>query len=182
MFAERFIFLFTVFCVYTVIFQLRGSTLLYFSSSGKKKKARETKSGRSSHLSHISPSPCLLLPPLRFPLLTAISSLFCTLCPIALSVSLQCWLGGQEDDGCIWGLRGRRCRICLTCSSKDSVSSSLSSNGAPGSLRHGGKWRIACVYVRAHARVCMTVTEKHWWMVAGVPEDGIRERHEEDCR
>lgn len=39
---------------------------VFFRLWGKEKKARETKSGRSSHLSHISPSPCLLLPPYGF--------------------------------------------------------------------------------------------------------------------
>lgn len=142
---------------------------LFFRLWGKKKSKGDQIRQIITSLSYFSlsvPPP----PPLRFPLLTAISSLFCTLCPIALSVSLQCWLGGQEDDGCIWGLRGRRCRICLTCSSKDSVSSSLSSNRAPGSLRQGGRWRIACVYVRAHACTCVCAWQLQrnigeWWQV-----------------
>lgn len=140
-----------------------------FQALGKKKSKGDQIRQIITSLSYFSlsvPPP----PPLRFPLLTAISSLFCTLCPIALSVSLQCWLGGQEDDGCIWGLRGRRCRICLTCSSKDSVASSLSSNRAPGSLRQGGRWRIACVYVRAHACTCVCAWQLQrnigeWWQV-----------------
>lgn len=48
MFTERFIFLFTVFCVHTVIFQLCGSTLLYFSGCGEKKK----KQGRPNQADH----------------------------------------------------------------------------------------------------------------------------------
>ena len=63
-----------------------------------------SKSGRSSHLSHTSLflSPrrlASLSPPPRFPLLTTVSILSCTFCPIAASVSPQRWLGGQEMMG-----------------------------------------------------------------------------------
>lgn len=60
-----------------------------FQALGKKKQGRPNQADH--HISLIFlPLRASSSPPLRFLLLTAISSLFCTLCPIALSVSLQC--------------------------------------------------------------------------------------------
>lgn len=140
---------------------------------------------RSSCPSHSSLSMPFWIPlfPLKFPFFKHNLQLFLQLLShscVCVFIEMIRWAG---DDGCIWGLRGWWCGICQTCSSKDSVSSSLSSNGTLRSLRHGvgGAKSVrvcVCVYVRVYvcADECMMAIEKRWRVVAGVPEDGIKER------
>ena len=136
-----------------------------------------SKSGRSSHLSHTSPSPLSPSTPSHLPLSSPppVSSFNHSLHPLLHLLSHRClrlsaalirWAG---DDGCIWGLRGRWSRICLTCSSKDTVSSSASSNGALRSQRRGGRWcnvhvgECVCVCVRDSFREALASSCRCAW-------------------
>lgn len=164
--------LFLSYYVLHVISHLQWSSLVFWWLWGSREKLVWPKSCWISHLSQYMPSQNILLASPWFPSLTTVFNLSCSFCTSAPFVSSQCWLGGQRDDGCIWGLRGHWCRICLTYTSKGSAYPSSSSNGALGSWRHWGRWCIEVVCEKE------TVTERHWQVFLSM----VLRKAERHCR